>query len=763
MKCRIDNKPVSIRRTPVWTPPYNGFSENYFVICTENRNNWKKGLSVEVDFETEITSAVIRPLSAGICYEIQGSKIRFNLKEPCNLSVEINESLREEDVLHLYGSEKKDQDSNGYEHLILLDQPVYDMDELKVTKDNTLIFLAEGTVVHGKILADRVKNLKICGSGILTMEKYLRRGDFIGGIRIEGCKNVVVEDICLLDSCGWSLHLSGCDHVEISNIKIIGSRGNADGIDVCGSRNVHVEHCFIRTYDDCLVVKAFDTGNVENLLFEKCVLWNDMARPMEVGVEIRCEELKNVVFRDIDVIHNLTCYPIFGIHHGDRARLSDIHFENIRIEHAPGAQLFDFRITDSIWNTDSRKGSIRDVFVKDIFLLGKEGNDFRTLRARIEGADENADIRDVYLEHINVYGKEIQNNRQLGLELTGAVENVIWTASKTADDPGFVLEAVEDAGFVSIPADNIDSALETTTERAALTVKDKEIRDTGCIESSISLQEEFSLENDGKYHGIVVMTVANYGKEAFVGKCGIRIFPKNKGISNEIGAKCKIPENTEKEFRYEVTAQAGKLVIESFADSILFRPDIVYRQLPYFLKEEIEQAPIVRFDNYYGNVYGEARFALRNGFLEMHSDLLKEYEMNLYAALPVKEKDNEVLFAVEESFFGEAPSIKRKNNRLTVAPEIGNHFEITYVFKNYPDAEVRKVPLERRHNGIIKIPLTSFGFAEDTKDFLLEILVQKQTPYDKPLTLFRSTLPEETAHMYGRFTTVLAEDAGDYE
>ena len=59
--------------------------------------------------------------------------------------------------------------------------------------------------------------------------------------------------------------------------------------------------------------------------------------------------------------------------------------------------------------------------------------------------------------------------------------------------------------------------------------------------------------------------------------------------------------------------------------------------------------------------------------------------------------------------------------------------------------------MERRFNGVIKVPLTSFGFDKDTKEILLEILVHKQTPYDKPLTLFRSTLPEETAHMYGRF------------
>ena len=48
--------------------------------------------------------------------------------------------------------------------------------------------------------------------------------------------------------------------------------------------------------------------------------------------------------------------------------VSDIEFRNIRIEDAPGAQLFDVRITNSAWNTDDKMGRIENIKFSDISL-----------------------------------------------------------------------------------------------------------------------------------------------------------------------------------------------------------------------------------------------------------------------------------------------------------------------------------------------------------------------------------------------------------
>ena len=75
---------------------------------------------------------------------------------------------------------------------------------------------------------------------------------------VNGCRNAVIENIILEDSMDWNLCIDGCDNVKVSNIVINGNRhvANTDGIDVMGSNEVEVNHCFISTADDGLCVKA---------------------------------------------------------------------------------------------------------------------------------------------------------------------------------------------------------------------------------------------------------------------------------------------------------------------------------------------------------------------------------------------------------------------------------------------------------------------------------------------------------------------------
>lgn len=699
MKCTVNNKSHEICYTTVFAPPYNRYQKCNYVIC-----NIDDELNIELEYDKPVTKAVVRPLSADISYTWTANKVCVNLKEAANISVEINDEI--DSAVLVFANGKRENVQKKYTNFIKFEKGVHFIDELVVDQDNTAIYIAEDAVVNGRLIINDAKNIGIFGNGIITMKNYSRHAPEKNTrcIDITNCQNVQIYDIGVFDSSCWSLRLTGCDGVDIENVKIIGCRGNSDGIDVCGSRNVHVSRCFIRTYDDSFVVKGFDTGNVENVIFEKSVLWNDMARAMEVGVELRCEEVKDIIFRDIDVIHSLTCYPIFGIHHGDRAQLRNIRYENIRIEHAPGGQLFDFRITDSVWNRDSKTGNIQDVYIDKIYLIGNEGKDFRNLSARIETAAAEGTIKNIHIGEINAYGKPISGKQELGLEISGNVENVVF--------------------------DNPNTGL-------------------GYLESKLETVKDFSIGDDGLYHGSVKLIVTNHMKSNAVFEGGIKVYPKHKAEYNGEPAQYALKPGETSEREYDIIAPPGKIAVKSYGNIIEFKESVKYMELDYILKKDINKAMDMDFDNYDGDDYGKIRFALSNGWFTVQADILKECDLKLYTALPCDKKDNQIMFSVEESYFGEAPSVKWENNAYKAAPEIGNPYEITYVFKNQPDVEIKEYTVCSNFDGMLKIPAESLNIGE--RDFWLEVCIMNHKKKHIPDTLFRSPLPEESAHMFCRF------------
>ncbi len=696
MKCLINNEEKNIGATSVLTPPYNGYSECKYVI-----SRYYDSMNIELQYDEDIETAIVRPMSLNVEYTYDKKRIFIKSEKACNLSVEINGGT--ENAVMLFLTEHREEPESKYTNIIRFDEGIHNIDELKIEKDNTAVYIDENAFVNGKITVNGADNFKLFGMGVISMKDYFRGipEEMTRCVDIQNCKNADISDVCIFDSCNWSLRIKGCENVKINNVKIIGSRGNSDGIDVCGSRNVHVNGCFIRTYDDSFVVKAFDEGNVENLLFENSTLWNDMARPMEVGVELRCDYVRNVTFRNIDVIHSFTSYPMFGIHHGDRADVGDIYFEDIRIENAPGAQLFDFRITDSVWNQDSKKGNIHDIYVKNISLVGTENSDFRNLQARIECFDRSSCIRNVSIDNITAFGKKVCSKELLGLAVKGNVEDVI-------------LQNSEELGEV--------------------------------INTKLDIVKPFVYKNDGKYHGKIRLLVENNTGNAKKAKVGINVFPRYKAEADD-EFECLVNKDFEKE--YDIALLPGKYVIESFGNLVEFKSDILYLDLEYLLDKSTDAASKLYFNNYYGDCDGNIRFALNNGWLEMRSELLKQYNMVLYTAEIPEMKNNQMVFAVEETYFGEAPAVKWENGEYVTAPEIGNHWEITYVFKNQPAVKrIKTTELPKNADGMIKIPLEVLGVENK---FLLEAELKKENGYAMPYTLFRSTLPKETAHMFCEF------------
>lgn len=109
-------------------------------------------------------------------------------------------------------------------------------------------------------------------------------------IYIKDCRNINVDNFIIENSAYWSFKLSNCNDVSIKNFVINNNRNvaNADGIDIAGTSNVDISHCFISTADDGIVIKnAVWLGNhnaMSNIKITDCEIIS-RTNAIKVGTE----------------------------------------------------------------------------------------------------------------------------------------------------------------------------------------------------------------------------------------------------------------------------------------------------------------------------------------------------------------------------------------------------------------------------------------------------------------------------------------------
>jgi len=201
--------------------------------------------------------------------------------------------------------------------------------------------------------------------------------------------------------------------VTVKNVKLLGYRANSDGIDVCNSRDVTIEGCFLRTLDDLIVVKTDKgQGAARRIVARQCVLWNEVAHALSVGAEIR-EDVDDVLFEDCDVIHDRGREWTLRVFHCDAAHVSNIRFENIRIEESP--RLISLWIGRFVWTRDPERGHIQNVTFKGISAVADP------LRVELAGFDESHAVSDVVFRDVRVNGRPLT---QADVKMNAFVRNV---------------------------------------------------------------------------------------------------------------------------------------------------------------------------------------------------------------------------------------------------------------------------------------------------------------------------------------------------
>ncbi|MDE5995898.1 MAG: hypothetical protein K2G56_03175, partial [Eubacterium sp.] len=104
-------------------------------------------------------------------------------------------------------------------------------------------------------------------------------------IKLNNCTDVSINNIILNESATWTLVINCCDNVDIHNVVIDNHMhvANTDEIDIMGGNDINVDHCFIATGDDAIVLKPIDMG-IHGVTVSDCTI-SSFANCFKIGTE----------------------------------------------------------------------------------------------------------------------------------------------------------------------------------------------------------------------------------------------------------------------------------------------------------------------------------------------------------------------------------------------------------------------------------------------------------------------------------------------
>lgn len=402
----------------------------------------------------------VRPLSKKIEPLFTDGNIKFVLPGPGFYTLETDGFHR---ALHVFVNPVRNFIPADNNTVIEYGPGVHHIGHIEI-ESHTTVLIDSAAVVYGSITAIGAEDISILGYGIIDGSDEKRKdGDCLlpyypdsggksvlknmisenkdafrshlenqrvlhGCIRLYDCKNSRVEGVVMRDSATFALIPAGCTGLVIDRVKTIGMwRYNSDGIDLFNCSDVKISSCFLRNFDDCLVIKGYegwDGDNNENITVEGCVIWCDWGRALEYGAETNADEYRNIVIRDCDLIHGSAVMMDIQTH--NRAQIHHCVFENIRAEYnrrqLPDALQFDEDTVyngrpgtghplliavpvcnDDLYCVNNSHGSVHDVVFRNIKVYTEDGIDYPG--CFFSGINEAACVSRILIENVTVNGK----------------------------------------------------------------------------------------------------------------------------------------------------------------------------------------------------------------------------------------------------------------------------------------------------------------------------------------------------------------------
>ncbi|MBC7960277.1 MAG: hypothetical protein H7X94_10450 [Vallitaleaceae bacterium] len=364
----------------------------------------------------DLAKVKISPISYGIVPVIDpvNHTISFTVEKPDTYTITIGDT--DARAIHIFANPLEvDVPSPDDEGIVYVGPGEWDIESI-ILEDGQTLYIAGGAVIHGIVNANFAKNITVRGRGIIDGSKltgWQGKSAFIP-LKFDHCDNITIKDVIVLNANAWVCQALDSKNGVIDGIKIISARPNGDGITLQSCVNYDVKNCFIRSWDDNLVVKNYE-GNSDQISFSNMQLWTDLAQSMEIGYETNKgmrenATITNISFQNITVLNNYH-KPVISVHNADDATISEVLFKDIVIENAQmgsgdGSEmpfLIDLNIAQSTsWSKTKERGQIRNVTIENVQVLAGKNSP-----SRIIGFDETHTIENVSIKNLEILGVKI--------------------------------------------------------------------------------------------------------------------------------------------------------------------------------------------------------------------------------------------------------------------------------------------------------------------------------------------------------------------
>ncbi len=413
----------------------------------------------------------VKPLRYKQKVEFKDGRVYFEVEDTVYLAIEPDGDIF--GSIHIFCNKKKEYNFET-ENVIMFSNGVYNSENCEYIrvdehgtpiidqiKDNTVIYIGKNAVVNAAIELVGVKNVKILGTGIISLidrcdgaAENFEGERFWGSFRYyakpnilirSGSENVEIDGVLL--NCEFrGIVTRNCENIVIKNVKIFSSTENADGINCYNTSDMLVDNCYIQSADDCFcmynscdsIPTLFDEGYddikaiCKNVEVKNCLMSSN-ARPVVLGghatgeTKPRCI-IENIYMHDCEIVS--TPYRIFGnteeysmywsgilrILSQSEQIVRKLRFDNITVNVTFGhnGKPFHLEVRDSknASYTENAGYRIEDVIFSNINFNGDTSKMLKSLlKCRATKADgDNPCIENIAFKNIRIGGQKLNSD-----------------------------------------------------------------------------------------------------------------------------------------------------------------------------------------------------------------------------------------------------------------------------------------------------------------------------------------------------------------